>query len=394
MIFWLRFALRSVLRRRRRTLVTFISVALGVAMLIVLGAIMVGVNDTMVQNAVALHNGNLLVESPPLPNRQAVAEVARWEQKPLPEVENLLPRLTFAAVLKHDHHTSPVQLFLVDPQREAERSPVSAKLTTGAWLKESEGFILGTKLAQDLHINVGESLQLITAQGQQQLTVSGIFQTGVQLLDQGVGYLPLSAAADLDPAIPLQLKTALFTRPGTDLTRLADTLQQGATAGIRITPWQKQLPEVEQLLELNKFSMQIMILLVIAILAFGVTNSLLISVMDRYRYYGILKALGARPGEVAITVLGEAVIICFSAGLLGTLLGVLISLIWSGIGLDISHYTSYNPLFSINSVIHPRLEPVMVLLPQSLALLGGVAASIWPALVAARRTISSSMRDL
>ena len=394
MIFWLRFALRSVLRRRRRTLITFISVALGVAMLIVLGAIMVGVNDTMVQNAVALHNGNLLVESPPLPNRQALAELARWEQKKLPAVENLLPRLTFGAVLQHGQHSSPAQLFLVDPRRETERSPVAAKLTTGEWLKGPGGFILGIKLAQALHIQVGESLLLITAQGEQQLTISGIFQTGVQALDQGVGYLPLGAAADLDPALSLQLKTALFTRPGTDLTRLADRLQHGATTGIRITPWQQQLPEVEQLLELNRFSMQIMILLVIAILAFGVTNSLLISVMDRYRYYGILKALGARPVEVAITVLGEAVIICFSAGLLGTLLGVLISLIWSGIGLDISHYTSYNPLFSINSVIHPRLEPVMVLLPQSLALFGGVAASIWPALVAARRTISSSMRDL
>jgi len=148
------------------------------------------------------------------------------------------------------------------------------------------------------------------------------------------------------------------------------------------------------LVNLNEFSMQIMIVLVIVILAFGVANSLLIGVMDRYRYYGILKAIGVRPWELVVAVLGEALVLCLGAGLLGTLLGVAISLAWREVGLDLSRYTSYNPLFSINSIIHPRLAPGMVFLPQGLALLSGLLASVWPALVASRRRAGSSMRDL
>ena len=395
MIFWLRFAGKSVLRRRRRTLITFVSVGVGIAMLIVLGAIMVGVNDTMIENSVALHSGNLVIEAPPVPLAKAIELTADWEAR-LPQLgmKQILPRYNLSAVLRYNDQVRALQLRLVDPTREGTDSPIPASLISGAWLQASPGLVIGSGIAETLGLTVGDRVTLLTDEQQFKLMISGIFRTGVQGFDQGFGYLSVSVARDLKISSSVQPQLALFTPAGTDLERLAAQVPRDKLEDLQVLPWQKQLPEVEQLVRLNAFSMQIMIMLVIAILAFGIANSLLISVMDRYRYYGILKAIGVRPREIMATVVGEALLICLAAGSLGTVLGIAVSLFWGQIGLDISHYTSYNPHFSINPVIHPRLEPVMVFLPQGLALVGSLLASIWPALVAARRSVSSSMRDL
>jgi ABC-type lipoprotein release transport system permease subunit len=392
--YWLRFALRSVLRRRRRTLITFIAVGVGIAMLIVLGAIMVGVNDTMVANAVALRGGHLLVESPPLRMPAARGLAEHWRRIAEGQGAAVLPRCALAGVLQHGDRLCALQLQLVNPAAEARRAPIPANMKEGRWLHDSPGLVVGDLVAEELGLRIGDPVQIVTAREHYRVPLVGTFHTGVQPIDGGIGYLPLAAAAMLDRESAVQVASALFVAAGTDLPGLRDRLQRAGGREARVVLWQEALPEVEQLVTLNEFAMQVMILLVIAILAFGIANSLLLSVMDRYRYFAILKAIGVRPRELVVTVIGEALVLCLGAGVLGSLLGVLISLVWGGVGLDLGRYTSFNPHFSINSVIYPRLEPQMVFLPQGLALLAGVLASLWPALVAARRTVSAGMRDL
>ena len=395
MMFWLRFALRSVVRRYRRTRITFISVGFGIAMLIVLGAIMVGVNDTMIRNAVALQSGHIAVDSSSMPLDQASASFEHWtEQVANADVEALVPRFSIAALLRHHQTQRAIQLIVIDPALEQRWSPVPATVVQGHWLQDRDGIVLGSGAARELGIEVDDMVLVATAEKHTSLRVVGIFQTGVQSLDLAGGYLALATAQQRNLGDSVRIQAAVFVPAATPLEPLRRNLQAAAPQTFKLTTWREKLPEVEQLVHLNEFSMQIMMALVIVILGFGVANSLLISVMDRYRYYGILKALGVRPREVITTVVAEAVILCLGAGLLGTLLGVLISLGWGHVGLDISRYTSYNPHFSVDPMIYPRLKALMVFLPQTLALISAVIASLWPALVAARRGVSSSMREL
>jgi len=133
--------------------------------------------------------------------------------------------------------------------------------------------------------------------------------------------------------------------------------------------------------------------LVVLILGFGLANALLISVMDRYRHFAVLKAIGVRPGEVARVILFEALLMCLAASLLGTGLGAAASLVWGHYGLDLSAYTSSNPHFSVNPVVYPRLTAMMMFAPQALALCAAALAAVWPALVAATRPVSLAMRE-
>lgn len=170
--------------------------------------------------------------------------------------------------------------------------------------------------------------------------------------------------------------------------RVAASLGEGET----VTPWQELLPELDQLLQLNLVSMFIVILLVVIMMAAGVSNTVLVSVMDRYREFGVLKALGTTPGEVLRLVLMETALICLAAGTMGLAAGSAITIATSHTGIDLGRFTSENVHFVLSSVIHPRLTWGMAFAPALTVLGAGLAASLWPAAIAARRRAAEVLR--
>ncbi len=395
MMYWLRFALRSCLRRRRRTAIMLAGIAFAIATLVVLGAIMVGVNDTMIENAVALHSGHMASMGGPADISVSLNRAKQWVEtsENVPDIQYALPRLKFHAVLQTSSGSLAATLLAVDPEREARCTPISKNIVAGKYLGTREDFLVGNVAARELDIGVGDTVSVVTSTKVYQRRISGVYRTGIDQIDRSISFLPLAAAAEFDEPRVFH-EVAYFVRSGTDLATLRRKMAEMARSGESLATWREMLPEVAQLVELNKFSMTIMILLVVIILGFGVSNAMLISVMDRYRSFAILKAMGVRPAEITATILFEATAMCMAAGVLGTVAGALLGAAWGRVGLDLSRYTSYNPHFSVNPVIYPRVTVFMTLVPQVLALCAGILSALWPAAVAARRRVSDTLRGL
>jgi hypothetical protein len=75
-------------------------------------------------------------------------------------------------------------------------------------------------------------------------------------------------------------------------------------------------------------------------------------------------------------------------------LGFVATSAWGSVGLDLTRYTSFNPHFSVDPMVYPRLTWLVTLGPQALALLAAGLSAVWPAMVAARREVSQGMREL
>ena len=326
---------------------------------------------------------------------QALARVEKLtlDLESASELKTIMPRIHFPALVTAKENNSPINIVAVDPRREALQTPVGDRLIAGTYLENNEGLLLGKIAAKKLAVKPGDRVILLTPTQRYNLEVSGIFSLGIDAFDRTMAFISLKTAYSmLDLRVNHEI--AIFTRPNNDLTKMAKTVALKTRPGEEVRLWYEILPEVAQLVKLNEFSMAIMVLLVIIILGFGVANALLISVMDRYRYFAILKAIGVRPQEIFLIIMAEAFFMCLVAAIIGTILGSFCTLIWADYGLDLSHYTSANPHFSVNSTIYPRLTPLMALAPQSLALGSGVLAAIWPAMVAGRRPINQVMRGL
>ena len=395
MIFWLRFALRSCLRRRRRTILTLTGISFGVATLVVLGAVMVGVNDTMISNAVAVHTGNVVLKGGSLPLPQAEKRISRLFSgiEKIVSVETALPRLLFPGLISSKTAVLPVNIIAVDPEREAWQTPVAKRITAGNYLENSRGLLLGAGAAKKLAVKPGDQLTMMTASHSRKFKVNGIFSLGIKALDNSVVYISRKHMAAM-PEIDVDYEMALFCRPGSDLREVADRVGALIQPQEKVSLWYEIMPDVAQLVKLNEFSMDIMVFLVIIILGFGVANALLISVMDRYRCFSILKAIGVYPREIFLVIMAEAFFMCLAAAVIGTVLGSSVTMFWADHGIDLSRYASANPHFSFNPIVYPRLTLRMVMVPQALALGVGVLAAVWPALVAGRRSVTQVMRGL
>ena len=370
-------------------------IALAVAALVVLGAIMVGVNDTIVRNAVALRAGQVAVDGGPMEMHEAIGRATRWRTIALtnPDVRDALPRCRFPALLQAGESTHSIEVWAVDPELEPGYTPIEGCLRAGVYLEQETDLILGEAVAADLSLDVGDSVTIVTPAQHYERVVTGIYGTGVGTFDGTMAFIPLSGAEALkEPDVFYE--GAFFLKPGADPDAAVDSLGATQESNESLSTWMDMLPEVAQLVDLNKFSMTIMILMVVIILGFGVSNALLISVMDRYRQFAVLKAIGVRPREVMAMIILEAFVMCLAAGLLGTALGIGGATAWGHVGLDLSRYTSYNPLFSTDSIVYPRITGAMTLTPQALALCAGILSAVWPAAVAGGRRVSRGMRDV
>jgi putative ABC transport system permease protein len=316
-LFWISFAVRMLLRRRARTGITFAAITIGIAILTFLGSIMIGVNDAMVANSISLYTGNMLIRSP-----DPWKLLAQWRsRRDLPsQVSAVLPRAMVPAMLVTRSGAVPVQLVGVLPQNEERVAAVPRRIEKGRYLSASPAYrevLLGNKAAETLRINPGDTLSLRLAHGNSYpARVTGVFRTGIDRFDEGVAYAPLDQLKALD-VVNLKAEVALFFREGLGSEAGKRLISRFLSEGEKATPWEEVLPELAQLLRLNVVSMLIVIVLVVTLMASGVSNTVLVSVMDRYRTFGVLKALGVTPGEVIRLILFETALICLVAGLVG-----------------------------------------------------------------------------
>lgn len=395
-LFWLRLAARTLLRRRARSGITVAAAGLGVATLTFLGSIMVGVNDAMIANSISLHTGHVLIRTD-----SALAVERRWvglhdmPHKAPRQIVAVLPRHIAPAMLVTEAGAAPVQVIGVRPEQEQRVSAVPASVREGRYLGKRVGLpavFVGQGAADSIGAKSGDEALLQLADGnQRRAQVVGVFHTGIERFDEGLAYTHLETVRELAPDAA-RAEVAVFLEKGTPRDVAERVVAPLLGAADTATSWEELLPELKQLTKLNVVTMAIVIILVVVMMAAGISNTVLVSVMDRYREFGVLKALGATPGEILRLIFMETMVLCLGAGSAGLTLGSVVTLLCGPRGIDLARFTSENPHFVLSSVIYPRLTWAMAVAPALAALLLGVLASLWPALIAARRRAADVMR--
>jgi lipoprotein-releasing system permease protein len=375
---------RSVTRRFGKAAIAFAGVALAIAALVLLEAIMEGVSDTMVRNSVAIHHGDINA------TWQGV-DVPLDDLRRLPGVRRVLPRLCQSGVLARGETQASLMLYAVEPELEAQETAVPRRIVEGRNARSTDELLVGRLLAEQLGARLGDTLEFWQpGVPPRRFQVCGLFRTGIELLDGKTAYT--RRGTESGPAASREI--AVFTEPGVDPEALARRLRERLGPGVRVTPWTTALTELVQLIALNHVAMNVVHLLALVVLGFGVSNTVFISVSQRTRELGLLKAMGFTPGGVAVLVLTEVLLLVLAAGLCGAGLGCVAVKAWGLHGLDLARWTSEYPHFVISGVVIPRLTLRGLLLPGAVALCCGLVAALLPARRAGRLSVIEALRGL
>jgi ABC-type lipoprotein release transport system permease subunit len=163
---------------------------------------------------------------------------------------------------------------------------------------------------------------------------------------------------------------------------------------INFKTWKQMMPDLEQLISLNYFSMSIVIVIVFIIVSLGITSAFSIFILKGFREYGIMKVMGVTPKEIVSLLCWEVFLINIAASSIGMIIGVVIVFAFQNIGIDLSAYTSHNQYFIVSGVIYPRLTAYSLCLPTVSALLFSFPAAIWPAIMVARKNAAQILRGV
>ena len=386
---YLRLSLLQVRRHRRKSLATGGFILVGTAILVVLVGITVGINDAMVTNSVRLHSGQIFIELPAGRDPVDLAGALTATGRP----ETLLQRRRFSVLIKGPTGTAPATVYAVAPAVEGATTAIARRVAQGRYLESGKAeILLGAALADTLGATLGGVLDVWGTSGQRlgHLRVCGIYATGIASFDRNVVYLPqgqLDRAAD-----DAVTEFALFFSSETPLEPIADGLKLVLPTAARLDTWQSLMPDLVQLIEMNAVSMAIALVLVYGLVGFGISNTFVLTIVERYREFGILKAMGLRPGELEKLIFLESFAICLAATTLGLAAGWLLTELLGLTGIDLTQWTSHNRYFLVTGVIHARTTAQGLLWPAVVALAVSLLAAYLPTRICRRRSTADLLR--
>jgi len=271
----------------------------------------------------------------------------------------------------------------VEPERERKMGFVT-KLRRGDPLPDAppaagdDVALLATGLAESLDVAVGDRVTLLTARDDGVLNaldvrVAGIFTTGVAELDTRMLKLPLASAARLAETESVSdLLVGLDDTSATDAARRAiEAALAGHQPPLAVTPWTARAPFYAQVRDLYTGIFRFLGALVGLLVVLAASNTLVMTVFERLRELGTLRAIGTTPAQIAALLLAEAGWLGLVGGALGALVGA------AGVyGLNALRLTMPPPPGAVDPI-----DLRLALVPE--AMLGAVALMVVVLLVAA-----------
>jgi ABC-type lipoprotein release transport system permease subunit len=394
LLLYSRMGLRNIRRNVRRSLLTIAAIAFGLFSLIVFQALKVGLHREMVSSTLGLDAGAIQVHAAGFEANMALlrplADVARVREAirgcGLPDCAE---RLKSPALLLAGRQSSSIMLTGVVPEEEKAVTFISRRIIAGSYLAEADRLLLGRPLADSLGVGVGDEV-IVMAQGMpgrpatRKFTIGGLYQTDLPSFDRSHAYLPLPAARQFLGAEEAVTEIVLAADPE-QAPALAAGLQARLDAGVyQVRPWQQTNPDLQQLIELNDATMRLLIVIVFAIVAMGITNTMTTVIFERFREFGIMHAIGAGRGGIVSLVILESFFLGVLAIILGGLAGMAACLYLQRYGIDLSRFISSNQYFAAGHVLRAFMTPADLLNAVLITLATATGAGMYPAWKAAR----------
>ena len=402
-----RVALRFLREGRMQTLLIIVGVAAGVAVIAYISALINGLqsntlaktlgaqahislrapDDLVTPAALPVAGAAVLTETQP--RAQRLRSVANWQAlvpllERLPDVAGVSPMVSGSGLALRGEASQAIALMGVDLDRYDRVVGLRSKVVSGSARLAPGEAIVGRELAADLGVRVGDRLTVQTSGAggsvSDAVRVTALVDLGVKDLNRRTVIVPLRAAQSLlalpggATQIDLTLKDVWVAQT------LASELQ--TRLPYKIESWQESNAQLVSALNAQSISTSIIRGVVLAVVVLGIASVLVVSVVQKGREIGILRAMGATRGQVLRVFLVQGAVV----GVLGSVLGLLlaVALIWV-----FTHFVRGSdgmPLFSI------ALPPAMALQVALIASVCGVLAAVAPARRAAALDPAQAIR--
>ena len=401
----LKISWRNIWRNPRRSLVMILALAIGLWAGIFVSALMFGMLGQRFKTSIEQHVSHLQIHHPEfLKDYNARYTIQEWEvlqQEFLsdPQITAFSGRTKVNGMLATATLTRGITIIGIDPEREALTTRLGENIIEGSYFNDSgrNAILIGKKLADKTKLQERSRLVLTFQNVEGELVsasfrVAGIFETSNSMFDEMNAYVLKSELASYISGEVIINEIALLSTDARDANALRDRYQK-LFPELSIRTWAEISPELSFLQEMGQTMLVIILVIILFALAFGLVNTMLMSVFERVPELGMLMAVGMNRKKVFGMIMFETAFLTFLGAAGGMLMGFLTNLVFGKHGIDLAAVGGDSMHeFGYPSLIYPTLEPSFFAMLTVLVVVTAFLTSIYPALKALRLKPAEAVR--
>lgn len=340
-------AWRNLWRNKRRTLITITAVVFATWFIIVMRGIQLGTYDDNITFSLNLFSGYAQLQQPGYLENPSLQKCFRFDaamRRALdqdPRVKGYAARVYADGLLSFGDNSQGAAIFGIEPEVERRVTRLVKQLREGRMPASSSAaeIVVGKTMLDNLRAKVGDEIVMLAqgydgALGNAKYRIVGTVRTGLIDFDRSAVFMGLEALQEL---VTMHGKVNVVAVALHDLHDVdsftADMNARIDTAAVRALPWPEVMPDLKQAIDMDNYSSILFLGILLIVVAFGILNTVLMSVTERFKEFGILLALGMPQRRLVSLVLFETVFI--------TLLGMIIGNL---LGLGVNWYLSIEPI--------------------------------------------------
>jgi putative ABC transport system permease protein len=394
---------KNIWRSKRRSAIIIIAIALGLWGGLFSAALMDGMAETMVNAAIdrdlshiQIHQAGFREEklfSQSVGHADAVIDSVRA----LPGVYCVSSRMVIEGIGSSPTSSLGLKIVGIDAPDEYKISTVGKKIIEGTYFGDETRpvIVIGKKLAEKLALKLRSKI-VLSFQGPGgtivygAFRIAGIFETESSIYDVGTVFVQKH---DLLPLLDTLVVHEIAVRLSASDSLSAMMSQLTARyPSLDIASWKDLAPEMKLTSESAVVSMNIFLGIILFALLFGITNTMLMAVLDRTREFGMLMAVGMKRTRIFLMIILETVALSVTGGIGGILLGAVSIEYFSRVGIDLSIVSAGLSLYGISSMLYPMLPASTYPLITVMIIITAIAAAIYPAMKAIRLNPATAIR--
>lgn len=397
MLLILKIAWRNIWRNWRRSLLTILAVVFAAFFIILMKGIQKGTFDMNIKATLELFTGYLQIQKDGYLQNPALNKSFSMDLEMLGAlqgnqfIKGYTTRIaTYGLIAKGDNSVGTAILG-IDPSRELLYSKLATKLKKGTFINDAfiDDIIIGERMLKNLGAKIGDSVVVLSqaidgSTGNRKFLISGVFKFGTNELDAMTIFMHIRAANELLYMNNQINSISIYLNDIEDVSQVKKDLDElmalKSDKGISALAWDDILTDLKQTVELKSISEIFYIGILVMIVGFGILNTVLMSITERFREFGVMLALGTRHNIIIISVFIETMLLTIIGLLAGSAIGYLVNSIILKYPIMIpGEYSKLYEEIGYLPEIHSSLAPEIFISTATIILIVAIIVNIYPA---------------
>ena len=405
MRFYIKLAWRNMLRNKRRSIIAGIAIGVGLASMIFSDALIIGMKDNLVKSATTsflgegqIHrNGFRLTQDVEKTINNIDEITSRLNKEEV--IESFTLRTSSFGMITSPANVSSIMFFGINPETEKHLSKIDDAIREGNFFDgESEyDIVIGSELAEILEVELGDRVVITVTQAysgdlsQEMFRISGIYHFNAKEMDTAFAFVRLPKAQQMlgistgIHELILKFKDIEFALEDNN-----PFWEKYSTNDNEAVSWTVLLPEIKIMFGMVWVSLTFLGAILFGIVAFGIINTLFMSLYERLFEFGVIRAVGTRPSGVRKLVIFEAGALSVLSIAMGAAIGIILTLIVAKTGIDYRGIEFGGTTMS--EILYPVIHIRQFIIYPLATFLFTVLIGLYPAIVASRMSISKALR--